>query len=99
MFETMDEIMDEISDQEIALMDKNLRAGFVLMGTEQFDIMMRLYKRELMGSQKGPDMDGSVMFQGRWIVLDLKSKDRFDVMPESSIRTDSIMRNRGGKIE
>lgn len=97
MKETMEEIIDEIADQELDLLSQGFRAGFILAGNGQFRILMRLCKKGLMSNMQRSDLDGSNMLSGFLIVIDSESEDRFEVVPESSIRTDSIMRQRKEK--
>ena len=91
MKEAMSDIMDEILAQEIVLSDKGFRPGFVVAGKQQFEILMREAKKKnmVMGFES---KDGNMMLSGNLIVPDLNSKDRLDVMPESSIRTDILTR-------
>lgn len=97
MLETMADVIDEISDQEVALLNDGYRAGFILIGKEQFIVLMHLYKKELMSPKDRAPIDGSTMFSGMSVVIDNQSDDRFEVVPESSLRTDSLLRMRSKK--
>lgn len=89
---TLGEVFDVILSQEIELIDRGLRPGFIILGANAFRIIMDAILREGMKDILG-GLDENCTLDGLLFVIDdLAHKDKIRVAPQGSLRTNSILK-------